>query len=160
MKNNEVLDALSEAIENTINNFIDRDVYYFIAPYLSKKPIGMDCPFFGDNRISLTAEIEVLSGDDMYPSISGYPSNLLYPSLGLVGTAPKQYTDDELRTISYLAPLQRSRVAYNPKNIDYYLRTLGNIKYSESAMNILCFNGGECGNENENITYEEWLLLP
>ncbi len=159
MKNNEVLDALSEAIESTISHFIDRDAYYFIAPYLSKKPIGMDCPFFGDNRISLTAETEVLPEGNVYPSIHEYPSNLLYPSLGIGEAIPKQYTNDELRTISYLAPFQRSRVAYNPKNIDYYLRTLGHIEYSQSAMEILCFNGGECGNENENISYQEWLSL-
>ena len=70
-----------------------------------------------------------------------------------------EYSSEDLKTISHLAPFQRNRVAYNPKNIDYYLRTLGNIPYNESAIDILCFEGGQCGNENKNIPYEEWILL-
>ncbi len=135
MKNNDVLDALSEAIEKTILNFIDTDVYYFIAPYLSRKEISLDCPFFKDNRVSIQSEV-------------GFPDTL----------TDKQISDN-LKTISWLSLFQRNRVAYNPKNIDYYLRTLGYIKYNESAMDILCFEDGECGNENKNITYEEWLSI-
>jgi len=127
MKNNIVLDAISEAIEETIKHFIDIDVYYHIAPYLSTEIVDASCPFFADNRITIDEN---------------------------------STNSDDLKTISYLAPFQRSRVAYNPKNIDYYLRTLGHIKHSETASNILCFMDGECGNENRNITYEEWLKIP
>lgn len=156
MKNNEILDALSEAIENTIAKYIDTDVYYHIAPHLSSKEITKDCPFFEDNRITLSEEIfDIENNTTTYPSEDLYPSEDEYP----IDVIFRDYTSEELKTISYLGLFQRNRVAYNPKNIDFYLRTLGYLGYSESMMNILCFSGGECGSETENINYEEWKLL-
>ena len=157
MKNDEVLDALSEAIENTINNFINTDIYYYIAPHLSKSTITKECPFFQDNRLTLSTElVDPLENIDIYPSTQEYPSDTLYPSNTVIF---RDYTSEELKTIAYLGLFQRNRVAYNPKNIDFYLRTLGYLAYDKSLMNILCFEGGECGNETKNIDYEEWTQL-
>lgn len=126
MKNNEIADALSEIIEATINHFIDTDVYYYIAPYLSQKEIDKTCPFFADNRITL-------------------PDH--------------EISSDDLKTIAYLSVFFRNRVAYNPKFIDHYLRSMGHIPYNENAMDIVCFEKTACGSETKNILYSEWVKI-
>jgi hypothetical protein len=132
-------------------------VYYFIAPYLSKSRINVDCPFFDDNRITLTNRKGVTLGG-IYPDyildedITSYPDSI--DSVGMLNKL-----SEDLKTMTYLSTFQRSRVAYNPKNIDFYLRTLGHITYSESAVNVVCFNEGSCGDENGQITFEEWKSL-
>jgi len=125
-KNNDILDALSEVIEATINHFLDYDPHYHIAPYLSSREILRDTTFFQDNRITL----------------SDYTAS------------------EDLKTMSYLAPFYRNRVAYNPKNIDFYLRSLGHLKYSEVGMKLICYEKALCGKEEGSISFEEWKLLP
>ena len=124
-KNKDVLDALSEAIQETINHFLITDPHYNIAPYFYDGEIGTDCTFFADNRITL-AEFN---------------------------------SSDDLKTISYLAPFYRNRIAYNPKNMDFYLRCIGHLSYSESAMDIVCYDKSTCGEEANSILYKDWLLL-
>ncbi|MFT7880442.1 MAG: hypothetical protein ABXS91_08620 [Sulfurimonas sp.] len=51
-KNNSIYDAVSKAIEATINHFIGNDPYFYIAPYFYTGEIDKSCPFFGDNRIT------------------------------------------------------------------------------------------------------------
>ncbi len=159
MKNDVVLDALSEAIEATINQFINKDVYYFIAPYLSSNQVNSDCPFFEDNRITLTEGKGVIYGG-FFPDTTLYPDIHLYPSKFDESDATYSDVSGDLKTVSYLAPFQRARVAYNPKFIDHYLRTLGHIGYDESVMDILCYQKGKCGSDKDNLTYTEWEALP
>ncbi|MGW8169629.1 MAG: hypothetical protein ACWGHH_06460 [Sulfurovaceae bacterium] len=70
-----------------------------------------------------------------------------------------QYTSDELKSISYLAKMYRNKIAYSPKNIDYYLQAIGYVKFNESAIDILCFETLDCATHTGEITYQEWLLL-
>ncbi|NOR58755.1 MAG: hypothetical protein GQ474_09565 [Sulfurimonas sp.] len=126
MKNSEIYDAVSEAVGKTIDHFLKDDPYYSIIPYLYDGEIDATCPFFEDNRITVS---DTLSSED-------------------------------LKTMSYLAQRYRSRVAYNPKNIDYYMRALGHIDYSQSAMDMVCFPKAECGQLANTIKFQEWLALP
>jgi len=69
-------------------------------------------------------------------------------------------SSDDLKTMSYLAPFYRNRIAYNPKNIDNYLKALGHLKHDESGMDIICYESIDCENPlTTYITYEEWLSL-
>lgn len=71
------------------------------------------------------------------------------------------YTSDELKTIAYLAPQYRSRIAYNPANINKYLHCIGHLPQIQRGMDILCYEAIQCNDSFVNyITFEEWLLLP
>lgn len=55
-------------------------------------------------------------------------------------TLPSKHMDSEdLKTISYLSKFYRSRLAYDPKNIDRYMWATGHIPYTKSSYDILCF---------------------
>ena len=70
------------------------------------------------------------------------------------------YTNEELRTISWLSSRHIKRIAYNPKNIDYYFQSLGLLGYDESSFDIIC-QGINCPcSIDQDITFSEWHTLP
>lgn len=67
---------------------------------------------------------------------------------------------EDLKTMSYLATFYRDKIAYSPKNIDYYLRALGHLSHNESGMDIVCYENVNCTDPLiTEIPYSEWLLL-
>lgn len=126
-KNNETLNAVSEALKKTIDHFLSADPFYYFAPYFFDGGIDKQCPFFRDNRVTLPLA---------------------------------QLSSSDLKTISYLAPFYRNRVAYNPKNIDYYLRATGWMKYDDTAMDIIVYRENMCGDPSGEIMYQKYLKNP
>jgi len=63
LKNDDIYDALTEVINSTVEHFLGGDPYYPIAPYLCSGEIDSTCPFFDDNRITLSEK--GLSSDEL-----------------------------------------------------------------------------------------------
>ena len=69
-----------------------------------------------------------------------------------ISLPPKVLTSEDLKTISYLAPFYRNRLAYDPKNIDRYLWATGHLDYSVSSFDLLCFEADPTWILTPNVT--------
>lgn len=76
------------------------------------------------------------------------------------------FTEDELRTISYLAPFYKNKAKYNIKEVVRYLQFIG-YEANEDTLSVECFDRANYDKDtqydddfdNKYITMEEYLLL-
>ena len=69
------------------------------------------------------------------------------------------YTDEDLRTMSYLARNYRDKVAYDPKNLDRYFQSIGLLPYGDRCFDMVCVNIDCPCDIDKDITYEDWKTL-
>jgi len=135
---------IDKIIEEVISFFLfnlDLNVYYNVAPYLCEDVI-FD-PTCQDYKIKSTMK-------DISKS-PYFPNNHI--------TTDEVTNLEDLRTVAHLSRFFKNRVAYNPKNIDRYLWSIGKMPYSETAFDIVCYNVCDCTNISKDIGYREWLKL-
>ena len=68
--------------------------------------------------------------------------------------------NEDLRTIAHLGKFFKNRVAYDPKNMDRYLWSLGILPYSETAFDVVCYSVCDCSDVSKDIPYSLWRTLP
>ena len=144
-KQHSLYNAIDTIIDEIIHEFLDiadLNPYFNIAPY-----------FYENITFNPTCE-DYQNGSTML-DIKDSP---YFPNQNI--TIDGIEDNEDLRTIAHLAKFHKDRIAYNPKNIDRYLWSIGQLPYSETAYDIVCYNVCDCDNVAKDIPYSLWKTLP
>jgi len=95
--------------------------------------------------------------DSFAPYLSNKKMTHEHPFFNQIRVYPKgSFTSEEYKTMSHLSKFYRSRIAYNPKNIDNFFWSIGEAQRGERTFDMMACNPLDT---TDQITIEEYLLL-
>ena len=143
-KEHQLYNEIDTIIDNIINEILTTpqlNPYYNFLPFFHEELIfDSECETY-QNRSEMLDIKNSPYFHDNHITIDGIEDN------------------EDLRTIAHLSKFHKDRVAYDPKNLDRYLWSIGKLDYDKTSFDIVCYNVCDCNNVAKDIPYSLWRTL-